>query len=224
MIQRKSDVYAQIKKNITKLALIQEATEISPFRLSGIFLKYLNRAAERDELNEILQASVYKYFCRQLADYKTRNKAAQGYTTILDRLKSKHLRNEYFGEQYEEVAFEFRTQEKVLKDFVSKAFKAIFPITTEMSPREVATRNQKFGKMSVNMWIGDILNYEFFYDAPGFMIGNVERSILRVDLYVLNLLTDEELEADVMKLAINQKLEATLSIKQQSAKQKISKL
>ena len=224
MIKKKTNAYEQIKQNIAKLALIQEATGISPIRLINIFLNHINMTENGEEANPIESASAYKYFYRHAAEYKKRNFGSQNYKTILEIFQTTHLTKEYFGESYEEVALEFKAQEKALKDFVREAFKAVFPITVGMNPAQVAARNQRLGKISVNMWIGDILHYDFFHDAPGFMMSNVEKCLQRVDLYVLNLLNDDELATDIMKLSTNQKLEQKLQPKTQQVKTKVKKI
>lgn len=222
MIKKNTNAYAQIKKNIVKLALIQQATEISPARLVSIFLNYVNGGAVNDLSSANPPTSTYKYFCKLLSEYK-KNQVGNGHNTLLEFIGSNYLSKEYLGEKYEEVLLDFKAQEKAVKDFVREAFKSVFPITPDMTPAEVGARNQRLGKISVDMWVGDILNYRFFNDAPGFMMENLKRSLFRVDLYVINLLNDSQLEIDIMKLSTNQRLEIKLQPRQ-SITPKIAKI
>ncbi|VWD46183.1 hypothetical protein BLA18110_07265 [Burkholderia lata] len=102
----------------------------------------------------------------------------------------------------------YYAQEEPLKNFVREGFIAINPINSEMSPKEIAIRNQKLGKISVNHWIGDITNYDYFNQAPGFMMKNVQQALQYIDLYILNILNEKQLDHEIMKLSTNQKLEA----------------
>lgn len=76
-----------------------------------------------------------------------------------------------------------------------------------MSPKEIALRNQKLGKISVKHWIGDITNYEYFSQAPGFMMTNVQQALQYIDLYIINILNEKQLDFELMKLSTNQRLE-----------------
>ncbi|WP_322038035.1 hypothetical protein [Burkholderia cenocepacia] len=72
-------------------------------------------------------------------------------------------------------------------------------------------------------WIGDITNYDYFSQAPEFMMKNVQQALQYIDLYLLNILNEEQLEQEFMKLSTNQRLELKLQPKQE-AKKKIIKI
>lgn len=231
MIKKKNNSYALIKKNIAKLAIIHQATDISPNRLVALFLKSFS---EEDLLLpkktkdgfwdwKLAGSTAYKYFKKELAGYMMRNQNDQTYLMMLDRFKSNYLTKEYFGENYQYLADNYYALEQPLKDFVKEAFIATYPITPAMSPKEVAVRNQKLGKISVKHWIGDITNYDYFSQAPGFMMQNVQQALQYIDLYIMNILNEKALDHELMKLSANQKLEVKLPPKEIS-KTKIQKI
>ena len=117
----------------------------------------------------------------------------------------------------------YQFQEVPLKNFVREAFIAMNPITAGMSAKQIAVRNQRLGKISVKHWIGDITNYDYFSQAPGFMMKNVEQSLQYIDLYILNVLNEKQLDHELMKLSANQRLEVKLTPKE-APKTKIQKI
>ena len=111
-----------------------------------------------------------------------------------------------------------------MKDFVREAFIAINPITADMSPQERAVRNQRLGKISVKHWIGDITNYDYFSQAPEFMMKNVQQALQYIDLYIMNLLNEKQLDSELSNLSANQRLEKKLVPKASAAKTKLLKI
>ena len=71
-------------------------------------------------------------------------------------------------------------------------------------------RNQRLGKISVKHWIGDITNYDYFSQAPKFMMTNVQQALQQIDLYIMNLLNEKQLDSELNNLSVNQRLEAKL--------------
>lgn len=225
MIKKKSNAYELIAKNIAKLTLIQQATGISPTNLVNIFLKThqdsdikISSSAEygyREDFWEFgkTSESFYKYFRAESRKYLDKARGTSSYEAILERIQNRYLTRDYFGMEYEELELTYRSQELFLKNFVREAFIAVYPITPQMSPTERAVRNQKLGKISVSHWIGDIVNYAYFQQAPSFMMQNVKTAISRVEFYVLNVLHEKELDHDLDKLATNQNLETRLKPK-----------
>ena len=140
-----------------------------------------------------------------------------------EQFKSNSLTKEYFGENYQFLADNYYALEQPLKDFVKEAFIATYPITPDMSPKEIAVRNQKLGKISVKHWIGDITNYDYFSQAPGLMMHNVQQTLQYIDLYIINILNEKELDYELMKLSTSQRLEAKLVPKEQT-KTKVMKI
>lgn len=118
----------------------------------------------------------------------------------------------------------YQFQEGPLKYFVREAFIAINPITAGMSSKEVAVRNQRLGKISVKHWIGDIINYDYFSQAPGFMMKNVQQALQYIDLYILNLLNEKQLDSELTNLSVNQKLEEKLTPKANTVRAKPIKI
>ena len=232
MIKKKSNAYKHIKSNISKLTIIQQATGISPALLATIFLRTITDDSLRLKKKtkegywqwDLSDKSPYKYLQRESAKYLKRAEADQSFQSMLEFFKENYLTKDYFGCDYKEVELVYRAQELGLKNFVREVFIATYPLTPEMTPAERAIRNQRLGKISVNHWIGDIVHYDYFSQAPEFMMDNVRTAISRVELYVMNLLHEKELDHDLMKLSTNQKLQAKLQPKQQSVKSKIHKI
>lgn len=218
MIKKKNNTYRLIKANIAKLVIIQQTTEISPSRLISIFLQ--NLAADDLLLQKktkngywdwkLADSTAYKYFKKEFTAYLKNNADDPSFITLKDYFKSDYLTKAYFGENYASLANNYFAQEQPLKDFVRDGFIATNPITPGMTPKEVAIRNQRLGKISVKHWIGDITNYDYFNQAPGFMMKNVEQSLQYVDLYILNILNEKQLDHDLMKLSTNHRLEGKL--------------
>ena len=222
MIKKKSNTYKHIKANIAKLAIIQQTTSISPARLVTIFLKnisnenlFLKKKTQDGYWDwKLADQTAYKYFKKELASYLKKNGTDNSYNTMQELLKSNYLTKNYFGMDYWAAADNYWAQEAALRNFVREAFISMFPLTPAMSPAERAIRNQKLGKMSVAHWIGDVTNYDYFLQAPGFMMKNVEQAIQYVELYIVNLLNEKQLDYDLMKLSTNQKLVDKLQPKQ----------
>ncbi len=231
MIKKKNNSYTLIKKNIAKLALIHKTTDISPNRLAALFLKSLS---EEDLLLpkktkdgywdwKLADNTAYKYFKKEMAVYLKRNQNDPRFIIMQEQFKSNYLTKEYFGENYQFLADNYYALEQPLKDFVKEAFIATYPITPAMSPKEIAVRNQKLGKISVKHWIGDITNYDYFSQAPGLMMHNVQQTLQYIDLYIINILNEKELDYELMKLSTSQRLEAKLVPKEQT-KTKVMKI
>lgn len=231
MIKKKNNSYMLIKKNIAKLAIIHQTTDISPNRLVALFLKSYS---EEDLLLpkktkdgfwdwKLADSTAYKYFKKELAGYIKKNQNDQGFLMMLDHFKSNYLTKEYFGENYQFLANNYYALEQPLKDFVKEAFIFVYPITPAMSPKEIAVRNQRLGKISVKHWIGDITNYDYFSQAPGFMMQNVQQALQYIDLYIINILNERQLDHELMKISINQRLEVKLAPKE-APKTKIQKI
>lgn len=222
MIKKKNNTYKLIKANISKLVIIQQTTEISPQRLVSIFLKNLStddlllQKKTKDGYWDwkLADSTAYKYFKKELSSYLKNNLEDASFRTMKEYFKSNYLTKAYFGEDYASLANNYLAQEQTLKNFVREAFISVYPITPEMTPTEVAVRNQRLGKISVKHWIGDITNYDYFNDAPGFMMKNVQQALQYIDLYILNILNEKQLDHELMKLSTNQRLEAKLSPKQ----------
>ena len=218
MIKKKNNSHKLIKKNIAKLVIIHQATKISPNRLVSIFLR--NSSLEdtllpkktKDEYWDwsLADNTAYKYFKKELTSYLKRNADQLSFQTIQEHFKFNYLTKEYFGENYESLAENYYAQEQPLKDFVREGFIAIHPITPDMSPKELAVRNQKLGKISVKHWIGDITNYEYFSQAPGVMMKNVQDALQYIDLYIIKILNEKELDHELEKLSVNQRLDTKL--------------
>lgn len=213
MIKKKNNSYTLIKKNIAKLALIHKTTDISPNRLAALFLKSLS---EEDLLLpkktkdgywdwKLADNTAYKYFKKEMAVYLKRNQNDPRFIIMQEQFKSNYLTKEYFGENYQFLADNYYALEQPLKDFVKEAFIATYPITPAMSPKEIAVRNQKLGKISVKHWIGDITNYDYFSQAPGLMMHNVQQTLQYIDLYIINILNEKELDYELMKLSTSQR-------------------
>lgn len=222
MIKKKNNTYKLIKANIAKLVIIQQATGISPQRLATIFLQNvvpsevsIQKKTKDDYWDwKLADNTAYKYFKKELATYLKMNADTASFHSMKKHFKCCYLNKEYFGQDYESLAENYYAQEQPLKDFVREGFIAINPITPGMSPKEVAIRNQKLGKISVKHWIGDITNYDYFSQAPGFMMKNVEQALQYIDLYIINILNEKQLDNELMKLSTNQRLEAKLAPKE----------
>lgn len=231
MIKKKNNTYKLIKASISKLVIIQQTTEISPGRLISIFLKNLSaddlllQKKTKDGYWDwrLADSTAYKYFKKELASYLKNNLEDASFGIMREHFKTNYLTKAYFGENYASLAGNYFTQEQTLKNFVREAFIDVHPITPEMTPTEVAIRNQRLGKISVKHWIGDITNYDYFSDAPGFMMENVQQALQYIDLYIINILNEKQFDHDLMKLSTNHKLEAKLAPKETS-KTKIQKI
>jgi hypothetical protein len=215
MIKKKNNSYMLIKKNIAKLAIIHQTTEISPNRLATLFLKnfsvddfFIKKITKDNYWNwKLADDTAYKYFKKELSVYLKENQNDPSFLFMQEHFKSNYLTKKYFGESYKFLADNYYALEQPLKDFVKEAFIATYPITPAMSPKEIALRNQKLGKISVKHWIGDITNYEYFSQAPGFMMTNVQQALQYIDLYIINILNEKQLDFELMKLSTNQRLE-----------------
>jgi hypothetical protein len=231
MIKKKNNTYKLIKANISKLVIIQQTTEISPQRLVSIFLKNLStddlllqKKTKDGYWNwKLADSTAYKYFKKELSSYLKKNLEDASFRTMNEHFKSNYLTKAYFGEDYASLANNYFAQEQTLKNFVREAFISVYPITPEMTPTEVAVRNQRLGKISVKHWIGDITNYDYFNDAPGFMMKNVQQALQYIDLYILNILSEKQLDHELMKLSTNQRLETRL-VPKHTPKTKIQKI
>lgn len=176
------------------------------------------------ENSPLNHTSAYKYFNKVLNERKSMLKESDSYRVTLEIVKGRYLSADYFGTSYEELANTYRQKEDWLKTFVKEAYKATHPITPDMTPSEVARRNQLLGKISVSGYIGDVVRYNYFKDAPGFMIENVERSLSAIDLFIARLLHDKGLDQLCAKLASNHVLHAKLPPKTHTIKSKIQKI
>ncbi len=232
MIKKKNNAYRLIKANTPKLALIHHATEFSPNRLASLFLKNTSQ----DELViqkkskdgvwdwKLADDTAYKYLNKDIAAYLKKNADSPTFQLMLEHFNKNYLTKTYFGEDYQSLVNTYQFQEGPLKDFVREAFIAINPITAGMSPKELAVRNQRLGKISVKHWIGDITNYDYFRQAPGFMMKNVQQALQHIDLYIMNLLNETQLDSELRNLSVNQRLEKKLIPKAPIAKVKPLKI
>lgn len=231
MIKKKNNTYRLIKTNIAKLVIIQQTTDFSPIRLIAVFLK--NLAIDDVLLQKktkdgywdwkLADRSAYKYFKKELTAYLRNNSNDPSFHAMKEHFRANYLTKAYFGEDYASLANNYFAQENPLKEFVREGFIAINPITSDMTPKEVAIRNQLLGKISVKHWIGDITNYDYFSQAPGFMMKNVEQALQYIDLYILNILNEKQLDHELMKLSTNQRLEDKL-VPKHTPKTKIQKI
>ena len=221
MIKKKNNTYKLIKANTPKLALIHHATEFSPNRLASLFLKNTSQ----DELViqkkskdgfwdwKLADDTAYKYLKKEIAAYLKKNADTPTFQLMLEHFNTNYLTKDYFGGDYQSLVNTYQFQEGPLKGFAREVFIKINPITAGMSPKVIAVRNQRLGKISVKHWIGDITNYEYFSQAPGFMMKNVQRTLQHIDLYVMNLLNEDQLDHELSNLMVNQKLEIKLTSK-----------
>ena len=159
-----------------------------------------------------------------MAAYLKKNADSPTFQLMLEHFKTNYLTKEYFGEDYQSLVNTYQFQEGPLKQFVREAFIAINPITADMSPQERAMRNQRVGKISVKHWIGDITNYDYFSQAPGFMMSNVQQALQYIDLYIMNLLNEKQLDHELSNLSVNQRLEEKLISKAPTTKVKPLKI
>lgn len=232
MIKKKNNAYSLIKANTPKLALIQHATCFSPNRLACLFLKNISQ----DELViqkkskdgfwdwKLADDTAYKYLKKEVAGYLKKNVDSPTFQLMLEHFKTNYLTKEYFGEDYQSLVNTYQFQEGPLKDLVREAFIAVNPITAGMSPKERAVRNQRLGKISVKHWIGDITNYDYFSQAPGFMMKNVQQTLQHIDLYVMNLLNEDQLDSELSNLLFNQNLVEKLTPKPKTTRLKPIKI
>ncbi|PUE62879.1 hypothetical protein B9Z45_02100 [Limnohabitans sp. 2KL-17] len=224
MIKRESNAYKQIKGNIAKLTIIQQATEFSPQKLVHLHLVYCTDLLEIMDVGKLSTKSFYKYFIKESCKYLKENQASKAYQTIFESVKEHYLTKKYFGSDYYEIIKEYKEAESTLRDFVLDGYKALFPITPEMTKAEVARRNQRMGKISVRNWIGDIGNYQFFHQAPNFMQVNVNNEIQMAEIFLHNLMDDKSLDLEIMKLSSNLYLEEKLAPKSIQIKTKLVKI
>ena len=232
MIKRKNNAYKLIKTNAPKLALIHYATDYSPQRLALLFLNNTSQ----DELAipkkskdgfwdwKLAEDTAYKYLKKEFTAYLKKNRDTPTFQIMLEHFKANYLTKTYFGQDYASLVNIYQFQQEPLKNFVREAFIAINPITSDMSPQERAVRNQRLGKISVKHWIGDITNYDYFGQAPGFMMTNVNQALQYIDLYILNLLNEQQLDSELTNLSVNQKLEEKLIPKANAVKAKPIKI
>ncbi len=224
MIRKKSNAYRQIKDNIAKLAIIQQATEFSPEILIQIHIAYCCDLWVIIDIEKINKKSFYKYFIKESGKYLKENQSSRAYKTIFESVRENYLTKKYFGTDYFEIIKDYKEQEAPLKEFVLDGYKALFPITPDMSKADIARRNQKLGKISVKHWVGDIVNYEYFHQAPNFMQTNVKNAIQIAEIFIHNLISDKELDFEIMKLSSNLYLEAKLAPKKIQIKSKLVKI
>lgn len=232
MIKKKNNTYKLIKANTPKLALIHHATEFSPNRLASLFLKNTSQ----DELViqkkskdgfwdwKLADDTAYKYLKKEIAAYLKKNADTPTFQLMLEHFNTNYLTKDYFGGDYQSLVNAYQFQESPLKDFVREGFIALNPITADMTPKERAVRNQRLGKISVKQWIGDITNYDYFSQAPGFMMTNVQQALQYIDLYIMNLLNEKQLDAELSNLSVNQRLEQKLIPKVAATKVKKLKI
>lgn len=233
MIRKKSEAYKLIKDNIGKLAIIQEVTQYSPTRLVNFFLNFQARqdhspfdlliAHEEQQYNPLSDKSAYKYFNKHLNEYLNLHKNSQAYALMIEVLQKDFLCADYFGMSYQDLANTYRQKEQWVKAFVKEAYKAMYPITPDMTPSQVGARNQKIGKVSVRSYIGDLVDYSYFKEAPSFMMADVELALSSIDLFICRLLSDRTLDQQFKKLKTNNNLDLKLPPKN-SQKPKISKI
>ena len=232
MIKKKNNAYKLIKANTPKIALIHHATGFSPNRLASLFLKNTSQddlviqKKSKDGFWDwkLADETAYKYLLKEISTYLRKNRETHAFQIMLEHFNTNYLTKTYFGEDYQSLVNTYRFQEGPLKNFVREAFIAMNPITPGMSPKEKAARNQRLGKISVKHWIGDITNYDYFSQAPGFMMTNVQQALQYIDLYVMNLLNEKQLDAELSNLSVNQRLETKLIPKAHSAKVKPLKI
>lgn len=232
MIRKTSNAYKLIKKNIGLLTLIQQATDISPSRLVILFLKNIPdqelfiKKKTKDEFwttEPLSPESAYKYYKRASNAYLKKIEENPNYHSLMDFFKENYLTKDYFGpgQDFYELRKAYFYEEAGLKRFIREAFIKTFPITPDMSPKERAIRNQKLGKISTQHWIGDITNYDYFQQAPGFMMKRVEEAIRMIELYVAHLLNEKDIWLRTMNLLSNQRLEERLIPKEEKFKQTV---
>lgn len=232
MIKKKNNAYRLIKANTPKLALIHHATEFSPNRLVSLFLKNTSQhdlviqKKSKDGFWDwkLADDTAYKYLKKDISAYLKKNADSPTFQIMLEHFNTNYLTKEYFGQDYQSLVNTYQFQEGPLKDFVREAFIAMNPITAGMSPKEIAVRNQRLGKISVKHWIGDITNYDYFSQAPGFMMKNVQQALQYIDLYIMNLLNEKQLDQELNNLSVNQKLEQQLVPKAPTTKVKPLKI
>ncbi|PLT18568.1 hypothetical protein [Ralstonia mannitolilytica] len=232
MIKKKNNAYRLIKANTPKLALIHYATEFSPNRLASLFLKNISQddlviqKKSKDGFWDwkLADDTAYKYLKKDISAYLKKNADSPTFQIMLEHFNTNYLTKDYFGQDYQSLVNMYQFQEVPLKNFVREAFKATNPITAGMSPKEVAVRNQRLGKISVKHWIGDITNYDYFSQAPDFMMKNVQQALQYIDLYIMNLLNEKQLDQELSNLSVNQRLEKKLMPKANAAKTKPLKI
>lgn len=232
MIKKKNNAYKLIKANTPKLALIHHATGFSPNRLAALFLKNTSQddlviqKKSKDGFWDwkLADDTAYKYLKKEVTAYLKQNVDTPTFQIILEHFNKNYLTKDYFGEDYQSLVNTYRFQEGPLKDFARQAFIAINPITAGMSPKDRAVRNQRLGKISVKHWIGDITNYDYFSQAPGFMMSNVQQALQHIDLYIMNLLNEKQLDSELSNLSVNQRLEQSLIPKASTVKFKPLKI
>jgi hypothetical protein len=232
MIKKKNNTYKLIKKNIAKLAIIQQTTEFSPKHLATIFLNNLSPDATffpkktKDGYWDwkLADDTAYKYFLRELAKYLKQHGDTAPFQILKEYFKSSYLTKQYFGEDYAGLVLIYSSQELHLKNSVRQTFIDEHPIMPGMTPKEVAIRNQRLGKISVKHWIGDIVNYNHFGQAPEMMMSNLKEALHFIELYIANLLNERDLDQELSNLLVNQRLEQKLITKQVRAKPKPLKI
>ena len=232
MIKKKNNAYKHIKANTPKLALIHHATDFSPNRLASLFLKNTSQDDLVIQMKskdgfwdwKLADDTAYKYLKKEITAYLKKNFDNQKFQIMLENFNRNYLTKAYFGEDYQSLVNTYQFQEGPLKQFVREAFIAINPITADMSPKERAVRNQRLGKISVKHWIGDITNYDYFSQAPEFMMKNVQQALQYIDLYIMNLLNEKQLDSELSNLSANQRLEKKLVPKASAAKTKPPKI
>lgn len=232
MIKKKNNAYRLIKANTPKLALIHHATGFSPNRLASLFLKNTSQddlviqKKSKDGFWDwkLADDTAYKYLSKEITAYLNKNADSPTFQIMLEHFTTNYLTKDYFGQDYQSLVNTYQFQEVPLKNFVREAFINMNPITADMSPQERAVRNQRLGKISVKHWIGDITNYDYFSQAPGFMMKNVQQALQHIDLYIMNLINEKQLDSELSNLSVNQKLEQRLTPKAPTVKVKPQKI
>lgn len=233
MIEKKSDTYRQIHENIAKITVVQDATGISPYYLVMAFTKYVMAVTPAEQVTSTrisiysqystqTGSSAYKYFLTQSAAYKAKHADGQAYRVMLEELRTKYLGKPYYGVTFKTHSSVYSTFEKAIKETARKNFLRKNPITLEMSQAEVAARNQRLGKISTQMWIGDILNYDFISDMHEGLVRELKAKLNRVGVCLVHLLSDPELQDAIEKMKLYEKLEEKLQPK--GEKEKVKKI
>lgn len=233
MIRKTSNAYKLIRQNIGKLTLIQQATGISPSRLVTLFLKNIPdhdlfiKKKTKDEYwttEPLSPVSAYKYYKRASDSYLKKIEINPNYSDLMQFFKDTYLTKNYFGQDFHELRNTYYSEEASVKKFVRDAFIQVFPLTPDMTPKQRAIRNQKLGKISTQHWIGDITNYEYFQQAPGFMMKRAEEAIRMIEFYVAHLLNENDIGPLAMKILSNQNLAEKLTPKEYQVSTKVIKI
>jgi hypothetical protein len=79
MIKKESNAYKQIKDNIAKLTIIQQATRFSPEILIQIHVAYCCDLFEMVNADKIKTKTFYKYFTKESGKYLIENQSSKAY-------------------------------------------------------------------------------------------------------------------------------------------------